>query len=85
MSFMLRDVGLECFTLVFRSEDVGSVFSTDDDHEQPWIATLHRDHSPSALALPAPFKTSLHRFASLTELKVWLGISATAGVVEGAV
>jgi hypothetical protein len=79
MPFMLRDVGLECFTLVFRGEDVGSIFSTDDGHSEPWIAALHGDHAHLKAARPAPFKGDSHRFASLHELLDWLGVSAPAG------
>ena len=75
MPFMLRDVGLECFTLVFRGEDIGSVFAIDDDHAQPWIASLHEHRFRAGSELPAPFTSNSHRFASLHELQDWLGIS----------
>ena len=54
MPFMLRDVGQECFMLVLQGEDIGSVFSTDDDHAQPWVVTLHNDYCRSTSVLPAP-------------------------------
>ena len=80
MPFMLRDVGQECFTLVFRGQDIGAVFSTDDDHPQPWVASLY-DRS-SHPRLPAPFQAPSHRFRSLGELHAWLGVSAPAGSLE---
>ncbi len=82
MPFMLRDVGLECFMLVFQGKDVGSVFSTDDDHTQPWVATLYSDQFRPTSVLPYPFKTTSHRFTSFNDLQAWLGISAPAGAVE---
>ncbi len=84
MPFTLRDVGLECFTLVFRGEDVGAVFSTDDDHPQPWVAVLHEHQRRSASRLLAPFQVASHRFASLTELQDWLGVSAPVEAMEAA-
>ncbi len=76
MPFTLRDVGLGCFTLVFRGEDVGAVFSTDDDHPEPWMAVLHEHRVVSASRRLAPFEAVSHRFASLNELQEWLGTSA---------
>jgi hypothetical protein len=76
MPFTLRDVGLGCFTLVFKGEDIGAVFSTDDDHPQPWVAVLHEHHPHSASRRLAPFEAGSHRFASLNELQDWLGVSA---------
>ncbi len=76
MPFMLRDVGQECFTLVFRNEDIGSVFSTEDDDGEAWIATLHGNHA--RFMLPAPFTSHSHRFTSLGELQEWLGVSTPA-------
>ncbi len=76
MPFRLRDVGQECFMLVFRDEDIGSVFSTEDDDGELWIATLHGHHS--RFMLPAPFTCHSHRFTSLGELQDWLGVSMPA-------
>ena len=74
MPFMLRDVGLECFTLVFQGEDIGAVFCTDEDEAQPWIAILHTDCFRSTSKFPHPFTTSSHRFTVLHDLRDWLGI-----------
>ena len=82
MPFMLRDVGQECFTLVFRGQDIGAVFSTDDDHPEPWVASLYDRSSQSRL--PAPFQALSHRFSSLSELHDWLGVSAPAESREAA-
>lgn len=82
MPFMLRDVGQECFMLVFWGEDIGSVFSTDDDHDQPWVAALHNDHCRPTSVLPNPFKAASHRFTSFSDLRTWLDISAYADAVE---
>jgi hypothetical protein len=79
---MLRNVGLECFMLVFQGEDIGSVFSTEDDHDQPWVATLHNDHCRPTSVLPNPFKAASHRFTSFSDLQAWLGISASADALE---
>ena len=76
MPFRLRDVGQECFTLVFGDEDIGSVFSTEHDDGESWIATLHDYHSK--FMLPAPFTCHSHRFTTLGELQDWLGVSTPA-------
>jgi hypothetical protein len=80
MPFTLRDVGLECFTLVFRGEDIGAVFSTDDGHPEPWVASLYERSSH----LPAPFQTVSHRFGSLIELQEWLGAVGASEPMEAA-
>ncbi|HEX2137199.1 MAG TPA: hypothetical protein VHG30_15070 [Microvirga sp.] len=77
MAFALRDVGLDCFTLVFRGEDIGSVFSTDDGDALPWIAALH-DGRFRMGSTPAPFRTDSHRFGSFEDLQDWLGLSGGA-------
>ena len=82
MPFTLRDVGQECFTLVFKGEDIGAVFSTDDDDPQPWVASLYERSSSSRL--PAPFQALSRRFGSLGELQDWLGVSAPAESMEAA-
>ena len=68
--------------LVLQGEDIGSVFSTDDDHAQPWVVTLHNDYCRSTSVLPAPFRASSHRFTSFNDLHEWLGISEPSGAVE---
>ena len=83
MAFALRDVGLECFTLVFKGEDIGAVFSTDDGDALPWTAALHEGRFRTGAA-PAPFTTSSHCFASLEELQDWLGVSAAYAATEDA-
>jgi hypothetical protein len=80
MPYALRDVGLECFTLVFRGEDIGAVFSTDDDHPRPWVASLYERSSQ----LPAPFQALSHRFGSLLELQDWLGVLVAGEPLEAA-
>ena len=82
MPFMLRDVGLECFMLVFQGEDIGSVFSTEDDHDQPWVVALRNDYCRPTSVLPNPFKALSHRFTSFSDLQAWLGIAASADAVE---
>ncbi len=84
MAFVLRDVGLECFALALRGEDIGSVFSTDDGHLQPWVASPHERRFGSTSPLPAPFEAGTHRFASLGELRTWLGGATFAEVPLGA-
>ncbi|HEX2555095.1 MAG TPA: hypothetical protein VHL98_15450 [Microvirga sp.] len=76
MSFQLRDVGLECFTLVYRGEDVGSVFSTEDDHAEPWVVSLQERRYRTPAEFPPPFTGSSHRFATLQDLAGWLGVAA---------
>lgn len=78
MPFDLRDVGLECFTLTYGGEDVGAVFATDDDPARPWLVTLQERRFRSAADLPPPFTTRSHRFATLREVEVWLGLPAEA-------
>lgn len=76
MPFQLRDVGMECFTLMHEGVDIGSVFSTDDGHAQPWMILLQERRFRSAADLPPPFTSSHQRFATLRDLEDWLGISA---------
>lgn len=80
MPFMLRDVGLECYTLVYRGEDIGAVFSTDDDDDdaQPWVATLRTDRFRSASEFPPPFTSASRRFTNFQDLRDWLGITTPA-------
>lgn len=78
MPFMLRDVGLECYTLVYRGEDIGAVFSTDDDDAQTWVATLRTDRFRSVSEFPPPFRSASRRFTSFQDLRDWLGITTPA-------
>jgi hypothetical protein len=76
MPFALRDVGLNCFALVFAGEDVGSVFSAEDDDARPWVAVLAERRL--GRNMPPPFTAPSHRCASLTHVQAWLGIAEPA-------
>jgi hypothetical protein len=83
MSFALRDVGMECFALVFRGADIGSVFSTDDGDPQPWVVALS-ERQGRITDRPTPFLSANHRFATLSEVRSWLGIKEPSLLAEEA-
>ena len=85
MPFFLRDVGLDCFTLVYRGEDIGAVFSTDDGHARSWVVVLQERRFRSGRDFPPPFTCTCHYFAALRELREWLGVPMPETNPAGAV
>ncbi len=72
MPFTLRYSGARCYTLFFKEEHVGSVFSLNDGHPQRWLAMIHDRWASARAFLPPPFQSKQHRFATLEELQAWL-------------
>ena len=72
MAFQLNHAGGGCYSLVFRGEHIGSVFASDEDADEPWIATLHDHWAAQAGRLPSPFATKRHRFRTLQAVRYWL-------------
>jgi hypothetical protein len=78
MPFTLRYSGAGCYTLAFKKEHVGSVFSLNDGESRRWIARIHDQRVARRPMLPQPFQMKEHRFETLQELKTWLRIAAPA-------
>jgi hypothetical protein len=76
MPFTLRYSGARCYTLAFKEEHVGSVFSLNDGDSRRWIARIHDQWAARQPLLPQPFQMKEHRFATLQDLKTWLRITA---------
>lgn len=72
MPFALRNVGASCYALLFKEEHIGAVFSSEDDHPEPWVAVIHDGWAGAKRQLPVPFEAKTHRFATLQDLKAWL-------------
>jgi hypothetical protein len=69
MPFTLRNAGASCYALCFKEEHIGAVFSSEDDHPEPWVAIIHDHWTGPKSRLPAPFRAKEHRFGSLRDLK----------------
>lgn len=41
MTFALNDAGTGCYSLMFKGEHIGAVFSCEEAPEQRWIAVIH--------------------------------------------
>ena len=72
MPFTLRSVGAGCYALLFRDEHIGSVFASEDDHPEPWVAIVHDRWAPPRAPLPPPFQSKEHRFVTFRDLREWL-------------
>lgn len=72
MRFTLRNVGASCYALWYNETQVGSVFCSNDDHPDRWVAMIHEPRAKT-LPLPVPFRQSQHRFPSLQAVRDWLG------------
>jgi hypothetical protein len=61
----------------------GSVFSTDDGDPQPWVVALS-ERQGRITDRPTPFLSANHRFATLSEVRSWLGIKEPSLLAEEA-
>jgi hypothetical protein len=75
MRFTLRNVGASCYALWYNEKQIGSVFCSDGDHAERWVAMIHEPRPKTLPLLPAPFRQSQHRFATLQAVREWLGES----------
>jgi hypothetical protein len=84
MPFALRNVGASCYALLFKEEHIGAVFSSDDDHPEPWVAVIHDGWAGAKAQLPVPFQSKIHRFETLQDLKGWLRSAPRPAAPAGA-
>lgn len=80
MTFALNNAGVGCYSLIFRGEHIGAVFSCEEEEEggPAWTAIIHDAWAAKAAALPVPFSERRHRFRTLQDIKRWLGLGAAA-------
>lgn len=80
MSFVLNNSGVGCYSLLFKGEHIGAVFSSEHDGEEPWIALIYDGWAARSPVLPVPFTSVQHRFHSLQDLRRWLGLAPRAAL-----
>lgn len=80
MSFALNNSGAGCYSLTFKGEHIGAVFTSEDpEGTERWVAMIHDRWAAHSPELPGPFTTKEHCFRSLEDLERWLRIGPPTG------